>query len=203
MNLNFSIESDNILSFVKHWSGLYNDPLESIYEKHIKETLTEYNIKELYRWKNEGKGKIAAHKIKSIENNYLIPLPALDKLEDRYLNHKQEGGAIWNIFYLHMLSKNPHLKQKLPDEYPIFDKHAYRAMRFMKLKEPRELPKSDSQVNKLFIYTEYIKYKKFYKEIENKIQEYLNEDGDHAKRKIDMALFKFGQFLEKAQPYQR
>lgn len=66
-----------------------------------------------------------------------------------------------------------------PQPWPIFDQHTYRAMHFMKTGEPKEIPDKKSD-----IYTAYREdYIPFVKRL------------NAAPRKIDKALYSFGQFL--------
>lgn len=64
--------------------------------------------------------KLAGDKLASIHYNY--PTTFSGDVEKRYLDHRKDGGAIWNIFYLHCLD---------PSTWPIFDQHTYRAMKYL------------------------------------------------------------------------
>ena len=93
MNFTFQIQKSNIDEFISHWSQRYFYESEDKYNSNIGKPLTEKSRLELFEWKNGS--TIAQKKMKSILNNY--PLRFDGDLKDRYLNHKKEGGAIWNI----------------------------------------------------------------------------------------------------------
>jgi hypothetical protein len=84
--------------------------------------LNEEKILSLYKWKN-GNTEISQKKLQSIERIYFSEINKLNNincLEDgrKYLE-KLEGGAIWDVFWLHCLK---------PSIFPIFDQHTYRSM---------------------------------------------------------------------------
>lgn len=168
MYLNLQIGHNNLDDFLNFWSEKYEDSDEK-YDRNINKPLTEKSRKELFEWKNGS--KISKKKTESIEKNY--PLIFDGNYEERYLNYNEPGGAIWNIFYIHCLK---------PKKWPIFDQHTFRAMRYLKNKEISELgEKSDREKYEIYV-NEYIPF------IES-----LNQT-DY--RKVDKALFKFGQFLK-------
>jgi hypothetical protein len=175
MHFSFNISSRNLAEFVEHWSAKYQyQVLEAnSYTKYIGKPLTIKSLQELYIWKNGG--PISKLKLKSIKTNYPINPPK--DLEARYLNHKNSGGAIWNIFYLHCVS---------PSKYPIFDQHNFRAMRYLKNGEIEEIPKSDKLKYSIYI---------------NEFKPFFLEQDIENTRDLDKALFAFGQFLNKAQSY--
>jgi len=117
----------------------------------------------------------AMFEIESIKNNY--PLVFNGNKEQRYLNYKENGGAIWNIFYLHILDTN---------KYPIYDQHTYRAMIYLQTKKIIEISNNDKKKYESYIY-EYIPFVKSF------------NNTNH--RKIDKALFAFGQFLKISNKY--
>ena len=173
MNLSFQINFSSIDDFISHWSEKYKYPLEEKYDNNIGKPLDKVSRLELFEWKNGS--VISSKKLESIKNNY--PIVFDGNLEDRYLNHKKSGGAIWNIFYMHCLN---------PDSWPIFDQHTFRAMKYMQMSEIMEIGKTNKQ--------KYQSYK----------QEYLpffNTLGSYSNRKIDKALFAFGKFLKVAKKY--
>lgn len=173
MNLTFQIESQSLEEFIEHWSQRYFYKAEEKYTSNIGKSLTEKSRLELYEWKNGS--KIAKKKWDSVVSNY--PLTFSGNKESRYLNHKEGGGAIWNIFYLHCLN---------PEKWPIYDQHTYRAMKYMKTGEIQEIGITNKQK-----YESYIKeYIPFFESL-----------GESENRKIDKALFAFGQFLKIASKY--
>lgn len=173
MHLSFQINSQAIEDFLKHWSTKYRYADEEKYDMHIGRPLTEESLFALFEWKNGS--VISTRKLESIRKNY--PLSFNGHQELRYLNHKESGGAIWNIFYLHCLE---------PEKWPIFDQHTYRAMIFMTDGLIKEIGDTKKQKYESYL-KEYIPFLKS-----------LNVS-DH--RRVDKALFAFGQFLKMAAKY--
>jgi hypothetical protein len=173
LNFTFQIETSSVEEFVSHWSQRYRIRGEENYTKNIGKPLTILSRLELFEWKNGS--KIAAHKLCSIERNY--PLRYSGNLEERYLNNRKSGGAIWNIFYLHCLK---------PDDWPIFDQHTYRAMKFLLTGSIQEIGTNDKRKYEIYL-QEYLPF--------------LNNFGKHDARKTDRALFAFGQYLKIASRY--
>ncbi|MHB1100477.1 MAG: hypothetical protein ACYCZR_13075 [Burkholderiales bacterium] len=172
-NCTFKIEKNNLNEFIEHWSQRYFDNSEEKYTDNIGKPLTEKSRQELFEWKNGS--TISQRKWESIVHNY--PLEFSGDCEERYLNHTQEGGAIWNIFYLHCLDQK---------KWPIFDQHTYRAMKYLQTGFVQEIGNTKQQ--KFVAYTQ--EYTPF-----------LNSLGQHDSRKTDKALFAFGQFLKIAAKY--
>ncbi|MBL4830182.1 MAG: hypothetical protein JKY55_09915 [Aliivibrio sp.] len=164
---------DSKTEFIEFWAQKYNDANELKYTNNIGKPFTNYSINELFEWKNGS--KISKLKLASIRKNY--PLNPTAGLEERYLNHPNDGGAIWNIFYLHCINQQ---------KYPIFDQHNYRAMVFLKTQKVIEIPKSDKQ-----------KYELYKNEFIPFFSQFIGIDS----RQVDMALFTFGQFLKKVKIY--
>jgi len=173
MYLSFQINKLNLDDFIAHWSSKYSYISEDKYNNNIGKPLTEKSRLELFEWKNGS--VIAKKKLKSISENY--PLSFFGNQEARYLNHKNPGGAIWNIFYLHCLE---------PDKWPIYDQHTHRAMKFMTSGSIIEIGKTNKQ--------KYTSYKNDYIPFFQSLKQ-----TDH--RKLDKALFAFGQFLNIAKKY--
>ncbi len=194
-------------AFIKHWAELYemqNKNVEHFYEKNINKEPTEHTIELLYIWKNGGTFFYPKQKqgiedrYKKALRDYLKKPPTHKRLNDMYLNYKDDksGGMIWNIFYLHIISKNEKLNEKLKCAYPIFDQHVYRAMCFMKSRNLREL---ETQTRKQ-VFIEYKDYIRFYKYIEKEIGTCF-EGTDPYGRKIDRALFLFGKSIKENKPF--
>ena len=173
MHLSFQINKINLHDFIEHWSSKYSYIWEEKYNNNIGKPLTENSRLELFEWKNGS--VIALKKLKSISENY--PLSFSGNQEDRYLNHKQPGGAIWNIFYLHCIE---------PNKWPIYDQHTHRAMKFMTSGITIEIGITNKQ--------KYISYK-------NDYIPFLQSLKQTDYRKLDKALFAFGQFLKIAKKY--
>lgn len=169
--------------FIEHWQGKYEyrKEIEKLYLNNIRKPLTKESRDELFQWKNGV--RLSKDKSDSVERNY--PPDFTGSIEDRYLSENQEGGAIWNIFYAHILQ---------PDKYPIFDQHTYRAMLYLQNLMPtftefQELEKK-SKANIYDIYRS--KYIPFYFGIQ-----YINAKDKDGRYK-DQALFAFGKFLKTA-----
>jgi len=173
MNLSFQINCQGMSQFIAHWSSKYSYSEEDKYDNNIGKPLTEKSRLELFEWKNGS--VISKKKIESINKNY--PLSFEGSQKDRYLNHKKTGGAIWNIFYIHCLA---------PTKWPIYDQHTFRAMKYMQTGQISEIGNTNKQ-----------KYESYIKEYIPFIQSF--DDIDH--RKLDKALFAFGQFLKIANKY--
>ena len=173
MDISFQINCQDLNQFIEHWSSKYLYPNEHKYDNNVGKKLTERSRSELFEWKNGS--VIAAKKIESINKNY--PLSFDGDQEGRYLNYKKGGGAIWNIFYIHCLN---------PSQWPIFDQHTFRAMKYMKTGQISEIGTTNKQ--------KYESYKKEY-------IPFIRGFGDIDHRKLDKSLFAFGQFLKIANKY--
>ncbi len=173
MNLTFKIHCSDLNHFVEHWSSKYSYSAEYKYDSNINQPLTEKSRLELFEWKNGS--AISKKKMDSILQNY--PLSFQGNQRERYLNHKQSGGAIWNIFYLHCLE---------PKKWPIFDQHVFRAMRYIQTCQIAEIGITNKQ-----------KYESY----ENEYIPFVRSLGNIDHRTLDKALFAFGQFLKKAKKY--
>jgi hypothetical protein len=178
-HLSFQISAPNAASFLNHWSSKYNYPVEGKYTNNIGKPLTKKSLQELFEWKNGTGSKIAAPKATSLAANYPIQFDG-DK-RGRYLNHRQPGGAIWNIFFLHCLE---------PEVWPIFDQHTFRAMRFVETGRVEEIGYTNKQKYEAY-QTQYIPFLATFKA--------MAETTDQ--RAVDKALFTFGQFLKIAARY--
>lgn len=173
MNLSFEIRTKDKYSFLKHWAAKYNHPAEEKYTQNIGKQLTEKSRQELFEWKN---GSVISNtKTNSILKNY--PLAFSGDQRARYLNHRQPGGAIWNIFYLHCLN---------PEAWPIFDQHTFRAMRYIQTGRIAEIGFTNKQKYKVYL-EEYLPF--------------LHDFKSGSAREVDKALFSFGKFLKLAAIY--
>jgi hypothetical protein len=176
MNLSFAIVSKDKSEFVTHWSSKYVFKVEDErkYTDNIGKPLSPASLRELFEWKN-GISKIAAKKVDSIARNY--PVAFQGDQAARYLDHRQPGSAIWNIFYLHCLS---------PSAWPIFDQHVFRAMHYMQHGAVHEIPSTSKGKYEAY-QAEYIPF--------------LKQFHHPQARRVDMALFAFGKFLKTAARY--
>lgn len=175
MHLSFRITAKDLASFLHHWSSKYSFADEHKYTNNIGKPLTRKSLRELFEWKNGTGAAIANAKAQSIAANY--PLTFNGDRRGRYLNHKETGGAIWNIFYLHCLD---------PQTWPIFDQHTFRAMHYMQTGRIVELAATP---------------KKKYEVYESQYIPFVSGLGAADRRTIDKALFAFGQFLKLAARY--
>lgn len=173
MHFTFQIHKNDLSEFIDHWSHRYFYDSEGKYVSNIGKPLTEKSRLELFEWKNGS--EISQKKMDSILENY--PLTFSGDRAARYLNYKKSGGAIWNIFYLHCLDQV---------EWPIFDQHTYRAMKYLQSGKIVEIGNTKKQ-----------KYKNYLKEY----KPFLALLGQADDRKTDKALFAFGQFLKIAAKY--
>ena len=173
MNLSFHLKFIDEREFVEHWASKYDAPGDDKYLKCIDIPLTNDTLRILFRWKNGS--VISKAKSASIDANY--PLQFSGDHRDRYLNHKQPGGPIWNIFYLHCLDRR---------KWPIFDQHTYRAMRFIESSKFEELEQSSQKI---------------YAAYESEYIPFLAQFAYPDERSLDRALFTYGQFLKVASRY--
>lgn len=175
MYLSFQISTSDNASFLSHWASKYDYPHEDKYIRNIGKPLTIESLQELFEWKNGTGSVIAAGKAQSIAANY--PLIFEGDKQNRYLNHKQPGGAIWNIFFLHCLE---------PESWPIFDRHTFRAMRYLETGRIEKIGSTNKQKYAVYL-NEYIPFLTKFKAADQ--------------RTVDKALFTFGQFLKLAARY--
>jgi len=89
-----------------------------------------------------------------------------------FTNELKDKGMIWKIFTLHIM---------YPERYPIFDQNVYRAMHYLQTGTIKEIPSKNSDKQTSYI-TEYLPF--------------YNAHGYYPDRKLDKALFAFGQFLK-------
>jgi hypothetical protein len=186
-HLSFEIPFAKLRPFIDHWASRYrdNDNDKRLYERHIKADLSRADVLiELFDWKNGGGGKIAQKKLDSIYANYLSCWIEDSELETRYLDPDNDGGPIWNIFYLHC---------RLPELYPIYDQHAYRAMLYIQNGAICEEKDDLNRKPRPFVYESYKIYRRFVGQIARETKLNL--------RTVDRALYTFGQFLKRARPY--
>jgi len=172
LNCNINVHSNN--DFIEYWSQRYSYKYEELYDKNINKPLTEASLIDLFTWKN---GTLLSEKKReSVISNYVLSKND-DIIENDYLSPNNEGGPIWNIFFLHC-RKN--------EQFPIFDQHTYRAMHFMKSNEIAEIPNEKKEIYSCYR-QEYIPF--------------FNSFEYDDKRQIDKALFTFGQYLKAIRNY--
>ena len=186
VQLSFEISFPALDPFVEYWATRYRDTDRDgrYYDPNLGKAnlrTDEQALMALFTWKNGGDG-ISAKKKASISTNYFDRWVEDGELENRYLDPKQGGGPIWNIFYIHC---------RRPDLYPIYDQHAYRAMRYIQGQGGR---RNLIEERRSFVYES---YSKEYRPFVTMIGAATGRD----LRSIDRALYTFGQFLKVAGPY--
>jgi hypothetical protein len=187
MNYYILKEEADPANFVEFWASRYRDPLgiEDLYTKHINPPLTPESVRYLFVWKGlpqyrkvveEKRHKFVEAVIGENGENLkrLVDLP-LKTPEDanNFLTNELKGkGMIWKIFTLHIMH---------PYEYPIFDQNVYRAMHYMQTGIIKDIPSEDRDKQSSYI---------------NDYLPFYNALGHYPDRKLDNALFSFGQFLK-------
>ena len=175
MFFTFAIECDSLEQFLDYWSAKYRDPKfrdRDLYDPYVGKSMTAESRQRLFEWKNGS--SLSKRKSISVEKHYPLSIK-VTKLS-KYLDPAGDGGAIWNIFYMHCIS---------PQTWPIFDQHTSRAMHFLNTGEPGEIPSREADI--------YAGYQREYIPFVKRL--------DTHQRKIDKALYTFGQFLKLASPY--
>jgi hypothetical protein len=184
LNLSFEITFAELAPFIDYWASRYRDSWrdERFYDPHIGKADLRTNweaLESLFIWKN---GQvIAKHKLATIRTNYFNDWTEDDQLECRYLDPNKGNGPIWNIFYLHC---------RFPDQYPIYDQHAHRAMLFI---QTQTNWRDDLTTTPNLVYESYKTYRCFVEDIRRVAKRDL--------RTMDRALYTFGQFLKLARPF--
>ena len=173
-HLTFQIHCGDRRAFVDLWSAGYSYKAEYKYENNIGRPLTIDSRRELFEWKNQ-MAPIAPDKYKGIEKNYPLEFEG-DKVQ-RYLRvgKQGDGRAIWNIFYLHCLD---------PLTWPIYDQHAFRAMKYIKTGKIEEIGTDEG-----------LKYESYLDEYVPLFRDWVKEVGNND-RVVDKAFFQFGRFLK-------
>jgi hypothetical protein len=169
----FSITNPLANDFIRYWSNFYDYPDNWKYEQNIGRALTPQSVQLLYEWKNGG--KMSEAKSRSVSENYPTCPPEFP--EKRYLSADDSGGAIWNIFYLHLTDR---------EKWPIFDQHAYRSMKFIQCGKIQQIPSNKRRIYEIY-QREYIPF--------------FNSLVEDDKRIVDKALFSCGRFLKIAGAY--
>jgi len=161
--------------FVEFWSSQYDYVKEFLYEKNIRQKMTEQSILNLYEWKN---GRpLFAHQKTSVRENFIKHIDDLKTLQsdisaNNFLILFPHGGPIWRIFWLHCWQ---------PDRFPIYDQHVHRAMAFIQNGVIEEIPRTE--IGKIESYcNRYLPFHEKFATIEG--------------RAVDKALWVFGKFIK-------
>jgi len=169
----------NIQDFINFWSKQYAYTSEETYYNAIsKKEFTATDIQNLYVWKNGM--KLSAPKQKSVDTKIKAKLTIINRFKsnneidlDAFKKEFKNIPAVWKIFLLHSIK---------PNKYPIYDQHIHRAYNYIHNLGYRNI--SSDMSNKLkeeFYFKTYLPFIK-----EQKFKDL---------KKLDEALFAFGQFL--------
>jgi hypothetical protein len=173
--LTYRSRSTDFAGFVKFWEARYNYGDDLLYDQNIGQPIGTETVRKLFTWKNGS--VLSKRKSASIKKNYLDRLDALSASEqsksaEELLGQFNKGGAVWRIFWLHCWK---------PEQFPIFDQHVYRAMRFIKSHTVEEIPSADARKIEIYV-NEYIPFHQQFSEMHF--------------RQVDKALWAFGKFTK-------
>jgi len=175
-----SVREIKFSGFVQFWSSFYNYSKEHLYSDRIsKSQFTRDDIENLFVWKNQI--RLSRKKEKSLKEKITDKLDIINKLKSKFClnifkSNFKKVSAIWKIHLLHIIA---------PQNYPIFDQHVYRAFCFLKKKELKEIPDSNSIKERVYFGL----YVKFFNSLAK------SKDISYRK-KIDESLWAFGKFLK-------
>jgi hypothetical protein len=172
--------------FVEFWTSRYDYRSEYKYSEEIDQRpLKPDSIRNLFAWKamRPNRKSIQAREhpfVETVIANFdrfcRLPLKTPEYANTFLANElKAQSGMIWKIFALHILH---------PDLYPIFDQNVYRAMHYMQTDTTKEIPSKGRDKQSCYI-NEYLPFFNAF----NALKHYPD-------RKLDKALFSFGQFLK-------
>jgi hypothetical protein len=143
--------------------------------------LTPESARELFAWKamlmnsesiKAGKHPFVKTVICNLDRFQSLQLNTPEDANNFLTNELKNKGMIWKIFTLHIM---------YPERYPIFDQNVYRAMQYLQTGTIKEISSKNSDKQTSYI-TEYLPF--------------YNAHGYYPDRKLDKALFSFGQFLK-------
>jgi hypothetical protein len=174
-------QEDDPTSFVEFWARRYNDRDEPTYREYIKRPLTPESARKLFAWKamrinrksiEGGSNPFVEAVISNLEHFGSLSLNTPEDARNFLTNELKSKGMIWKIFTLHIMH---------PDMYPIFDQNVYRAMNYLLDGTIKEIPRKNGDKQMSYI-NEYLPFWRKHRRYED--------------RKLDKALFSFGQFLK-------
>ena len=182
MSLNLPIptnrQSASLETFISFWSKLYVYDNAVLYERIHNTTLSEDDLKDLYKWKNGM--KLSQAKEKSLNTKIISKIDIVNNLRaasnfdlEYFLKEFKQVSVVWKVFLLHILK---------PNRFPIYDQHVHRAYRFINNQSSNGIKASMNESVKLKFYFE--EYYPFVRE--SKITDL---------KKMDEAFFAFGQFI--------
>ena len=159
-------------TFVGFWASRYdvNERDDEFYKSNIGQELTKERIIKWFEWKNGL--PLSDRKLKSVTRNFVDRLDrgGQDETARELLYRFGEGGVIWRIFWVHLLTAG---------RFPIYDQHVHRAMRFIQ-GFAEEIPKNDNDKIRAYLY-DYIPFHALFSFADA--------------RAADKALWAFGRFL--------
>ncbi|MCH1612753.1 MAG: hypothetical protein L7S72_05595 [Flavobacteriales bacterium] len=173
-----NIQSGSLQEFISFWSKLYVYDNAVLYERIHNTTLSENDLKDLYKWKNGM--KLSQAKEKSLNTKIISKIEIVNNLRaasnldlEYFLKEFKQVSVVWKVFLLHILK---------PNRFPIYDQHVHRAYRFINNQSSNGIKASMNESVKLKFYFE--EYYPFVRE--SKITNL---------KKMDEAFFAFGQFI--------
>jgi hypothetical protein len=116
---------DSVSAFVEFWAERYHYPGEQLYTRNIDGPHTPKGLRDLFKWKIGTRFFAAKLKRQSVEQNFISRLDEAQRLlrslvsrelrgvAEGFLEHFNDGGAIWRIFWLHCWDTR----------FPIYDQH--------------------------------------------------------------------------------
>lgn len=200
---NFSIlDKSKATDFVNYWSKHYqykikkynsNDEIDYFSELNLNSNLSEDNLRNLLRWKDpKYLTEIIMSGPKKGEENERVrkvinEISSLNQFRNSSITESEfknkskylfPGGVIWEIFIFHICK---------PLKYPIADQHVFRSYDL------------HTGCHKQISWEKYNEYKNYFQDIKDSYcQSIENLNGNiEIQKKIDNALFPFGQFLLK------
>ena len=171
-------QSGSLQEFISFWSKLYVYDNAVLYERIHNTTLSEDDLKDLYKWKNGM--KLSKAKEKSLNAKIISKIEIVNNLRaasnfdlEYFLKEFKQVSVVWKVFLLHILK---------PNRFPIYDQHVHRAYRFINNQSSNGIKASMNESVKLKFYFE--EYYPFVRQ--SKITDL---------KKMDEAFFAFGQFI--------
>lgn len=171
-------QSGSLQEFISFWSKLYVYDNAVLYERIHNKTLSEDDLKDLYKWKNGM--KLSQAKEKSLNTKIISKLEIVNNLRaasnfdlEYFLKEFKQVSVVWKVFLLHILK---------PNRFPIYDQHVHRAYRFINNQSSNDIRASMKESLKLEFY-----FEEYYP--------FVRQSQMTDLKKMDEAFFAFGQFI--------
>lgn len=171
-------QSGSLQEFISFWSKLYVYDNAVLYERIHNKTLSEDDLKDLYKWKNGM--KLSQAKEKSLNTKIISKLEIVNNLRaasnfdlEYFLKEFKQVSVVWKVFLLHILK---------PNRFPIYDQHVHRAYRFINNQSSNGIKASMNESVKLKFY-----FEEYYP--------FVRQSQMTDLKKMDEAFFAFGQFI--------